>query len=85
MSDKTEAKVHRAIAAAISSAAAKDIRPDMSLRLDLHIDSVGLMTLAFLVEQETGIDAFSRVQEFVAAESVADIVAIVRRAQGLMV
>jgi hypothetical protein len=52
----------------------------MSLRADLGIDSIGLMSVVFMLEEEAGIDAFSHVQQFIGAEYVADIIKIVRQA-----
>lgn len=57
------------------------ITPAMDLRADLGIDSVGLMSIVFVLEEQVGIDSFGHVQEFVAAESVADIIEIVRKAE----
>ena len=53
----------------------------MSLQGDLGVDSVGLMSIVFLIEEQTGIDAFDYVQDFISAEYVSDIIAIVQ--QGL--
>lgn len=56
----------------------KSVRPSMDLRRDLGIDSVGLMSIVYVLEEQTGLDAFAHVEEFVRATSVADIIAIVR-------
>jgi acyl carrier protein len=55
------------------------ITPSMRLQADLGMDSVGLMTIIFLLEEEVGIDAFRYVREFISAEHVSDIIAIVRQ------
>lgn len=70
----------RIIAGALPKQSARNgISPDMSLRGDLGIDSLGLMSIVFVLEEQAGIDAFSRVEEFVGAESVSDLIAIVRK------
>jgi acyl carrier protein len=51
----------------------------MSLRADLGIDSVGLMSIVFLLDEQAGVDAFSHVQAFISAEYVSDIITIVRQ------
>ncbi len=61
------------------SAAKGGITPSMNLRTDLGIDSVGLMSIVFVLEEQVGIDAFSHVQEFIDAEYVSDIIEIVRQ------
>ena len=55
------------------------VLPDMDLRSDLGLDSVGLMSIVFLIEEEVGIDAFSYVQQFIEAQRVTDIIRIVRQ------
>jgi acyl carrier protein len=66
------------IAGTLPPATAKGgVTPSMSLRGDLGIDSMGLMSLVFVLEEQTGIDAMSCLDRFIAAESVADIVAVV--------
>lgn len=71
--------VHTIIASVLPpSATAAGIAPGMDLRSDLGLDSVGLMSIVFLLEEELGIDAFGQVQEFIDAQTVADIVQIVR-------
>ncbi|WP_369171282.1 acyl carrier protein [Streptomyces sp. R28] len=68
------------IASVIPKKAAKGgIRPDMSLRGDLGVDSLALMSIVFVLEENTGIDAFGQVDRFVAAEFVSDIIDIVRQ------
>ncbi|MCX0242553.1 acyl carrier protein [Streptomyces drozdowiczii] len=79
-SQASDEEMCRIIAGAIPKKAAKGgVRPDMSLRGDLGVDSLALMSIVFVLEEKTGIDAFGRVDAFVAAESVADVIAIVRR------
>jgi len=73
----TDATICRIIAGAVPRAGS--ITPSMSLQADLGVDSVGLMSIVFLLEEHTGIDAFEYVQEFIAAEYVCDLIAIVRR------
>jgi acyl carrier protein len=71
------------IGQALPGAAIGTVTPSMDLRGDLGVDSVGLMSIVFLLEEETGIDAFALAEDFVAAERVDDIVAIVRRTGAL--
>lgn len=75
----TDEAICRLIGTVAPGAAAKPgITPEMSLRADLGIDSMGLMSLVFMLEEKTGIDVFSRVQQFISAEYVSDIIKIVR-------
>ncbi|MFE5868463.1 acyl carrier protein [Streptomyces roseifaciens] len=73
-------EICRIIASAIAQKAAKKgVSPEMSLRGDLGVDSLTLVSIVFVLEEKTGIDAFGRVEEFVRAESVADIIKVVRQ------
>ncbi|MBE1583961.1 acyl carrier protein [Nonomuraea angiospora] len=54
----------------------RDVAPSMSLRNDLGVDSIGLMSIVFVLEEQTGIDAMSHMGEFIEAEYVHDIVGI---------
>ncbi|MCT9008491.1 acyl carrier protein [Streptomyces sp. NPDC054766] len=73
-------EICRLIASVISKAAAKKgVTPEKSLRGDLGIDSLGLMSIVFVLEEKAGIDAFSQVERFVGAEFVSDIIKIVRQ------
>ena len=66
------------IAGVLPAASTKDgVAPSMSLRGDLGIDSVGMMSLVFVLEEQTGIDAMSCLDRFIEAEYVQDIVAVV--------
>ncbi|MFC4532110.1 acyl carrier protein [Sphaerisporangium dianthi] len=58
----------------------KDVAPHMSLRNDLGVDSIGLMSIVFVLEEQTGIDTMSHVMEFIEAEYVHDIVGICLKA-----
>ncbi|MFC4589959.1 acyl carrier protein [Sphaerisporangium corydalis] len=58
----------------------KDVAPHMSLRNDLGVDSIGLMSIVFVLEEQTGIDTTSHVMEFIEAEYVHDIVGICLKA-----
>lgn len=74
----TEETVCSIIAGVLPPASAKGgVTPSMSLRGDLGIDSLGLMSLVFVLEEQTGIDAMSCLDRFIAAESVADVVTVV--------
>lgn len=76
----TDEVICKIIGSAISRSAAKSgVTPSMDLRADLGIDSVGLMSIVFVLEEQIGIDSFSHVQEFISAEHVSDIIAIVQR------
>jgi|HubBroStandDraft_5_1064220.scaffolds.fasta_scaffold1229263_2 acyl carrier protein len=80
-STMTDEAICRLIQTAAGRAAARPgVAPGMSLRADLGIDSIGLMSVVFMLEEEAGIDAFSHVQQFIGAEYVADIIKIVRQA-----
>ncbi|HYI62227.1 MAG TPA: acyl carrier protein [Acidimicrobiales bacterium] len=72
--------VCRIIGSAIPGAAARGVTPSMRLRGDLDIDSIGLMSIVFLLEEETGIDVLDRVDDVIGAEYVSDIIEIVRQA-----
>ncbi|WP_162890134.1 acyl carrier protein [Streptomyces olivoreticuli] len=73
-------EICRIIASTIAQKAAKKgVSPEMSLRGDLGVDSLTLMSIVFVLEEKTGIDVFGRVEEFVRAESVADIIKVVRQ------
>jgi acyl carrier protein len=61
------------------SARKSGVTPAMSLRGDLGVDSIGLMSIVFVLEQKVGLDAFSHVQEFISAQHVSDIIDIVRQ------
>ncbi|HEV2377244.1 MAG TPA: acyl carrier protein [Streptosporangiaceae bacterium] len=77
----TDEAICRLIGTVVGRAAGKSgVTAGMSLRSDLGLDSIGLMSVVFMLEEQTGIDAFSHVQEFVGAEYVSDIITIVRQA-----
>lgn len=76
----TDDDICRIIGSVIPKAAAKaGITPSMSLRADLGIDSLALMSIVFVLEEKIGIDAFGKVDQFVGAERVSDIIKIVRQ------
>jgi hypothetical protein len=76
----TDEAICRIIGSALPAAAARGgIEPGMALREDLGIDSVGLMSVVFVLEEQAGIDAFSYVQEFIGAQRVSDLITIVRQ------
>ncbi len=73
-------EICRLIASVIPKRAAKrGVTPEMSLRGDLGIDSLGLMSIVFVLEEKAGIDAFGRVQEFIRAEFVSDLIKTARQ------
>lgn len=79
-SQVSDEEICQIIASVIPKKATKGgIRPDMSLRGDLGVDSLALMSIVFVLEEKTGIDAFGQVDRFVAAEFVSDIIDIVRQ------
>jgi acyl carrier protein len=61
------------------SASKGGVTPSMNLRSDLGIDSLALMSIVFVLEEQAGIDSFSHVQRFISAEHVSDIIDIVRQ------
>ncbi|WP_043661145.1 acyl carrier protein [Nocardia thailandica] len=75
----TDDTICRIIGAAVPRAQGV-ITPSSSLRGELGIDSVGLMSIVLMLEEKVGIDAFDHVEEFIGAEQVSDIIAIVRQA-----
>lgn len=76
---RTDEDICRIIASVIPRSVAKaGVVPGTSLRTDLGIDSLGLMSIVFVLEEKLGVDAFSRVERFVRAEYVSDIITIVR-------
>lgn len=76
----TDEAICQVIGSVIPKAAAKSgIAPSMKLRTDLGIDSLMLMSIVFVLEEKLGVDAFSRVEQFVSAEYVSDIIKIVRQ------
>lgn len=79
MKTLTDDRICALIASVLPKAAAKGgVSPSMSLRSDLGVDSVGLMSIVFVLEEQAGIDAFGHVEQFVKAEYVSDIIDIVR-------
>lgn len=76
----TDEVICRIVASVLPAAVTRGgVAPGMDLRADLGMDSVGLMSVVFLLEEEVGIDAFAYVQQFIAAQRVADIIQIVRQ------
>jgi acyl carrier protein len=75
----TDTKICSIIGSAIAHEDKDHIVPSMDLRRDLGVDSVGLMSIVYVLEEQTGMDAFSHVDEFIGAEQVADIIEIVRQ------
>jgi acyl carrier protein len=76
----SDEEVCRLIASVLPKAVAKHgISPEMNLRGDLAVDSLGLMSIVFVLEEKLGIDAFSQVDRLVRAEHVSDLIAIVRQ------
>jgi acyl carrier protein len=76
----TDEAICRLIGTAVGRAAGKSgVAPGMSLRSDLGVDSIGLMSVVFMLEEQAGIDAFSHIEQFIGAEYVSDIIKIVRQ------
>lgn len=75
----TDEAICQIIGSVLAKAAAKrGVTPGMSLRGDLGIDSVALMSIAFVLEEKAHADVFGHVQELIGAELVSDIIKIVR-------
>jgi acyl carrier protein len=55
------------------------VLPSTHLRDELGLDSVGLLSIAFIIETHTGIDAFTHAEAYIEAQSASDIIAIVKR------
>jgi acyl carrier protein len=76
----TDEAICQVVRSVIPAAAAKGgVTPAMNLRTDLGVDSIGLMSIVFLIEEETGFDASGHVQDLMQVERVADIIRIVRQ------
>jgi acyl carrier protein len=72
-------EVYRIIDSATGGRSRSPITPSADLRRDLGVDSVGLMSIVYLLEEETGFDAFDYIDDFIAAETVEDILDILRQ------
>jgi acyl carrier protein len=75
----SDGRICQIIGSAVSPGTSREVLPAMHLHRDLGVDSVGLMSIVYLIEEHTGIDTFSRVEDFVSAQHVSDIIAIVRQ------
>ena len=73
-----DSAICRLIANAVPHYNGQAITPDMNLRTALGFDSIGLITMVFILEEELGIDLFSVSKKLTEAVSVADIVAAVK-------
>jgi acyl carrier protein len=81
--DEAGSAVCRIVASVLPRAVARrGITPEMDLRADLGLDSVALMSIVFLFDEELGIDAFGRTEAFVKAQRVADLIDVVRGPSG---
>lgn len=58
--------------------AGRSLALEDSLNADLAIDSLGLMSLAFRVEETFGIDVMAHADRIATVETVGDLVAFVR-------
>lgn len=52
---------------------------ELSLREDLGIDSIGLMSLAFRLEEEFSIDLMEHTEEVTSVRTVGDVQRLIRR------
>ncbi len=75
----TDDRICHIIGSAIAHREEDGITPSMHLRHDLGIDSIGLMSIVYMLEEQMGVDVSTHVNEFVSAEHVFDIINIVRR------
>lgn len=74
-------KVCDLIAKTLPKKAAKQgVSPEMELRSQLGIDSIGLMSIVFTLEEDFGIDLSDFSNRFVAATTVYHIIEIVKDA-----
>jgi acyl carrier protein len=62
-----------------TGASQNSVLPSTHLRDDLGLDSVGLLSIAFIIETHTGIDAFAHAEAYIEAQRASDIIAIVQR------
>jgi len=53
------------------------LAPTLHLRSDLGIDSMGLMTLAFKLEQEFGIDVSAHTEQLSQFQTIGDVVSFI--------
>lgn len=74
----TDEAICRVIGSAIPHLRESAIKPDARLRRDLGLDSLGLMGVVLMLQDKLAIDAFKYAQEFLSAEQVSDVIAIVR-------
>jgi acyl carrier protein len=75
----TDDAICRIIESALPKVGKGGVSSSMSLQADLGVDSIGLMSIVFLLEEKTGIDAFDHVQQFIGARYVSDLITIVRQ------
>jgi acyl carrier protein len=59
-------------------AAAMALTPELKLRADLNIDSMGLMSIAFRVEEEFGIDVASHAEAMGRIQTIGDVVQFIQ-------
>jgi acyl carrier protein len=76
--DITDAKICDVISRAIG-VSPKVVLPSTNLRRGLGLDSVGLLSIAFILQEQIKIDAFDHARDFIEADTVSDIIGIVRR------
>jgi acyl carrier protein len=54
------------------------VTPDMSLKSDLAIDSIGMITMVYLLEEELRVDLGKVSFQFASAKLVSDVIDIVK-------
>jgi acyl carrier protein len=74
-------EVYRIIGSATGDRSRCPITPSTDLRRDLGLDSIGLMSIVYLLEDKTGFEAFDFIDDFIAAETVEDILVILRESR----
>ncbi len=77
----SDADICTLIAKSLDQSNRSAVTPASDLRKELELDSLGLLTVAFILEEELGIELMSSPDCWTEARSIADIIAIVRRAE----
>ena len=74
----TDAAICQLVAQASTARDRRAVTPDMSLKSDLAIDSIGLITMVYLLEEELKIDLAKVSYQFASAKLVSDVIDIVK-------
>ncbi len=81
MNDDIATRVCKLIAKIIPKENKKNgVTPDMELRTQLGVDSIGLMSIVFGLEEGFDVDLYDYSSQFIAASSVSHIIDIIEHA-----